>query len=141
MRNTQEINDFDYKKMIKDLEVAQRHSDYIKKIKKKWEGESKKYRETISHMKEFREESYLKKNQTLSNKLNKKEKLLITSLETKQKDKMHEKEKAIALMMEKEKTARENVGKYMEEQEKIRQLFQKEMQEKRKKNYIYNNFS
>ena len=141
MRNTQEINDFDYKKMIKDLEVAQRHSDYIKKIKKKWEGESKKYRETISHMKEFREESYLKKNQTLSNKLNKKEKLLITSLETKQKDKMHEKEKAIALMMEKEKSARENVGKYMEEQEKIRQLFQKEMQEKRKKNYIYNNFS
>ena len=92
-------------------------------------------------MKEFREESYLKKNQTLSNKLNKKEKLLITSLETKQKDKMHEKEKAIALMMEKEKSARENVGKYMEEQEKIRQLFQKEMQEKRKKNYIYNNFS
>ena len=136
MRNTQEVNDFDFKKMIKDLDVAQRHSDYIKKIKKKWEGESKKYRETISHMKEFREESFLKKNQTLSNKLNEKEKLLLTSLETKQKDKMHEKEKAIALMMEKEKTARENVGKYMEEQEKIRQLFQKQNQEKRKINYI-----
>ena len=134
MKNTQEVNDFDFKKMIKDLDVAQRHSDYIKKIKKKWEGESKKYRETINHMKEFREESYVKKNENLVNKLNKKDKLLLTSIETKQKDKMQEKEKAIAIMMEKEKSARENVEKYMEEQEKLRQMFEKEVQEKRKKN-------
>ena len=140
MRKTAEINDYDYKKMIKDFETTQRFENHFKKLKKKWEEEGKKYQTYIEHMKEFREETYKKKNKDLSNKLNQKESLLITSLENKQKDKMKEKESAIAQLMEKEKIAKENVEKFMEEQEKLRLIFEEETQQKRMYIYFYNFF-
>ena len=58
--------------------------------------------------------------------------LLITSLENKQKDKMKEKEKAIAEMIEKENQAKKNIEKFMVEQEKIRLQFEKEIHDKSK---------
>ena len=136
MRKTAEINDYDYKKMIKDFETTQRFENYYKKLKKKWEQEGKKYQANIEHMKEFREEAYKKKNNDLIQKLNKKESLLITSLENKQKDKLKEKEKAIADLMEKEKIAKENVEKFLEEQEKLRLIFEEEINQKRM-SYLY----
>ena len=87
-------------------------------------------------MKEFREETYKKKNNDLIQKLNKKESLLITSLENKQKDKLKEKEKAIADLMEKEKIAKENVEKFLEQQEKLRLIFEEEINQKRM-SYLY----
>ena len=131
MKKTAEINDYDYKKMIKDFEIYQRFENHIKQIKKKWKEEGKKFQTNIEHMKEYREKAYKMKNKELVNKLNHKESLLITSLEHKQKDKMKEKERAIAELMEKEKTAKENVEKYMEEQEKLRLIFQEETHQKR----------
>ena len=131
MKKTEEINTYDYKKMIKDFETNQRFENHIKKIKKKWEEEGKKYQTSIEHMKEYREETYKRKNRELVDKLNHKESLLITSLEHKQKDKLKEKERLIAQLMEKEKIAKENVEKYMEEQEKLRLIFQVENLQKR----------
>ena len=131
MKDTVEINDYDYQKMIKDLEATQRFENHFKKMKKKWAEEKKKYQTTIEHMKEFREETYQKKSKNLIAKLKRKENLLITSLENKNRDKMKEKERAIALLMEKEKIAKENVMKFMEEQEKLRLIFEEETQQKR----------
>ena len=136
MRKTAEINDYDYKKMIKDFETTQRFENHYKKLKKKWEQEGKKYQANIEHIKEFREEAYKKKNNDLIQKLNKKESLLITSLENKQKDKLKEKEKAIADLMEKEKIAKENVEKFLEQQEKLRLIFEEEINQKRM-SYLY----
>ena len=123
--------------MIKDFETAQRFENHLKNIKKKWKEEGKKYQTNIEHMKEFREEEYLKKNKDLIKRLNQKESILITSLETKKKDKMKEKEMAIALLMEKEKAAKENVEKFMDEQEKLRLIFQEETQMRRMLIYLF----
>ena len=123
--------------MIKDFETAQRFENHLKKIKKKWEDEGKKYQTNIEHMKEFREEEYLRKNKDLIQKLNQKESLLITSLENKHRDKMKEKERAIALLMEKEKAAKENVEKYMDEQEKLRLIFEEETHSRRMLIYLF----
>lgn len=139
MKKTEDINSFDYTKMIKDFETSTRHEEHLKKIRKKWASVSKKYQETIDHMKELREETYKHKNAELIKKLKKKEQTLITSLENKQKDKMKDKEKAIALLMEKEKTAKENVEKFKEEQEKIRLQLERDTHQKSKKN-IFNLF-
>ena len=49
--------------MIRDFEINARHEDHLKKIRKKRAAESKKYQETIQHMKELREEKYQKKTQ------------------------------------------------------------------------------
>ena len=118
--------------MIRDFETNARHEDHLKKIRKKRATESKKYEETIRHMKELREETYQRKNAELKQKLRKKEQVLITSLENKQKDKMKEKERAIAEMVEKENQAKKNIEKFMEEQEKVRLQFEKDIHDKSK---------
>ena len=43
--------------MIRDLETSTRHNDHLKKIKKEFKDKSKKYKETIDHMKEYQEET------------------------------------------------------------------------------------
>ena len=120
--------------MIRDFETNARHEDHLKKIRKKRAAESKKYEETIKHMKELREETYQRKNAELKQKLKKKEQVLITSLQNKQKDKMKEKQRAIAEMIEKENQAKKNIEKFMEEQEKVRLQFEKDIHNK-SKNY------
>ena len=121
--------------MIKDFETNARHEEHLKKIRKKKAAEMKKYEETIQHMKELREETYQRKNNELKKKLKKKEQLLITSLENKQKDKMKERERAIAEMIEKENQAKKNVEKFQEEQEKLRLKFEREIHDKSKWRY------
>ena len=54
--------------MIRDFEINARHEEHLKKIKKKRAAESKKYQETIQHMKELREETYQRKNAELKKK-------------------------------------------------------------------------
>ena len=55
--------------MIRDFETAARHEEQLRKIKKKRMAESKKYQETIKHMKELREETYQRKNEELKKKI------------------------------------------------------------------------
>ena len=50
---------------------------------------------------------------------------LLTSLQNRQKSQMKERQKAIELMMEKERIAKENVEKFMIKQEEDRQKLQK----------------
>ena len=123
--------------MIRDFETSTRHEDILKKIKKKHMAESKKYQETIQHMKELKEETYQKKNAELKQKLKKKEMVLITSLETKQKDKMEEKRRIITEMIEKENRAKKNIQAYMKEQERIRLQFEDNINKKSNK-YFFN---
>ena len=118
--------------MIRDFETLTRHEDILKRIKKKHMAESKKYQETIQHMKELKEEAYQKKNNDLKQKLKKKEMVLITSLETKQKDKMEEKRRIITEMIEKENRAKKNILTYMKEQERIRLQFEDNINKKSK---------
>ena len=96
-------------------------------------AESKKYQETIKHMKELREETYQRKNEELKKKLKRKENLLITQLENKQKDKMEEKRRIITEMIEKENKAKKNIELFMIEQEKARLQFEQDIHKKSKK--------
>ena len=126
--------------MIRDFETSARHEEQLKKIKKKHLAESKKYQETIKHMKELKEETYHRKNEELKKKLKKKEMVLITQLENKQKDKMEEKRRIITEMIEKENKARKNIELFMLEQEKVRLQFEKDINQKSKTYFIYNIF-
>ena len=119
--------------MIRDFETAARHEEQLRKIKKKRMAESKKYQETIKHMKELREETYQRKNEELKKKLKRKENLLITQLENKQKDKMEEKRRIITEMIEKENKAKKNIELFMIEQEKARLQFEQDIHKKSKK--------
>ena len=78
--NTEEINDFDYKRMINDFETNARHQEYLKKIKKKIKAKSRKYDEAIQRMKEIREETYKRRNSELKKKNSKKRRNLNYSI-------------------------------------------------------------
>lgn len=118
--------------MMKDFESSAKHQEALKKIKRRWANEGKKYNETIQRMKELREETYQKKSKALKDKLKKKEQLLITLQNESNKEKMIEKQKNLELMMKREKTARENVEKFLKEQEEERLKFEDEINQKSK---------
>jgi hypothetical protein len=118
------------------MDLTTRHQDYLRKIKKKWVDENKKYKDNVEHMKEFKEEQLQKKTNDLVKRLKEKEKLYLTSFRDKQKSRMKERQKAIDLLMEKERNAREKVNKYMEREELKRLELQKTSADKGKK-YIF----
>jgi nicotinamide mononucleotide adenylyltransferase len=123
------------------MDLSTRHQDYLRKIKKRWMDENKKYKENVEHMKEFKEEQFQKKTKDLVKRLKEKEKLYLTSFRDKQKSRMKERQKAIDLLMEREKNAREKVNKYMEKEEIKRLKLQKTSTDKGKKYFFYyNNF-
>lgn len=124
MKKTVEINDYDYKKMLKDFEITERFQNLNNKLRKKWKEENKKYQTSIEHMKEVREQSLMKKNKDLIKKLKEKDSIWLTGVEAKKKDKQKEKEKIIAEMTKKENTAKKNVEKFMKDQERIRMNFE-----------------
>jgi len=124
------MNDYDYNKMMSDFEFSTRHQAQLQKIKKKWQNVGKKYDETIQRMKEMREENYKKKNAALIKKLKKKDQVLLTALETTNKEKMSDRRKNIIAMMQREKSARENVERYLIEDEKNRKRFEEQINEK-----------
>ena len=123
-----------------DFEANERHQEYLKKIRRKWAAEGKKYDETIQRMKELREETYQKKSKALQQKLKKKEQLLITLQNESNKEKMIEKQKNLEILMKREKTARENVEKFLKEQEEERLKFEEEINQKSKILYNNNNY-
>ena len=132
IKTTEYLNDYDYNKRMKDFESSAKHQDYLQKIKRKWANVGKKYNETIQRMKELKEETYQKKSKALKDKLKKKEQLLITLQNESNKEKMIEKQKNLELMMKREKTARENVEKFLKEQEEERLKFEEEINQKSK---------
>lgn len=136
MKKTVEINKYDYTKMIKDFEADERFQNIKKKLKKKYQEENQKYLINIEHMKELREQNYIKKNRDLRNRLKKKENLLITSLENIKLNKSKEKEKLIQVNLTKKNNARINAQKFLEQQEKNRIVFQNEINNKCKLIYI-----
>lgn len=136
MKKTVEINKYDYTKMIKDFEADERFQNIKKRLKKKYQEENQKYLINIEHMKELREQNYIKKNRDLRNRLKKKESLLITSLENIKLNKSKEKEKLIQVNLTKKNNARINAQKFLEQQEKNRIVFQNETNNKCKLIYI-----
>ena len=136
MKKTAEINKYDYTKMIKDFEADERFQNIKKRLKKKYQEENQKYLINIKHMKELREQNYIKKNTDLRNRLRKKESLLITSLENIKLNKSKEKKKLIQINLTKKNKAKINVQKFLAQQEKNRIIFQNETNNKCKLIYI-----
>ena len=136
MKKTAEINKYDYTKMIKDFEADERFQNIKKRLKKKYQEENQKYLINIEHMKELREQNYIKKNTDLRNRLRKKESLLITSLENIKLNKSKEKKKLNEINLTKKNKAKINVQKFLAQQEKNRIVFQNETNNKCKLIYI-----
>ena len=80
MKNTLDINRYDFTKMIKDFEANERSQNIKQRLKKKYQEENKKYQLNIEHMKELREQNYIQRNTDLRNRLKKKRKFINNKL-------------------------------------------------------------
>ena len=131
------MNDLDYRRMIKDFEINARHIEYLKKMKKKREVRSKRYDETIQHMKEIKEQYFQKQRQIFRQKLQKRQKTLLITLQEDSKGNSKEQEKTLINFNEREALTRRNIIKHFRQQEKNRLQFEKNMLDK-SKIIIYN---
>jgi hypothetical protein len=121
-KKEENLNNYDYNKMIKDFESKERRENHFKKIKRRWASVGKHYDETIQKMKELKEENFIKQNLALKKKLKEKE----------NKNKIPEKQINILNLIKKEKAARENVQKFLYLQEEGRLRFEEDTIQKSK---------
>ena len=106
--------------MMSDFEATMRHEEYISRIRKKWQKEGRKYRQTIKRMENEREENYQKKNEQLLKKLKEKDQTMITALDANRQAKMAEKRKNIEMLIKKEENAKKIVEENLKQQEEVR---------------------
>ena len=106
--------------MMSDFEATMRHEEYISRIRKKWQKEGRKYRQTIKRMENEREENYQKKNEQLLKKLKEKDQTMITALDANRQAKMAEKRKNIEMLIKKEENAKKIVEESLKQQEEVR---------------------
>lgn len=99
--------------MMSDFDLTLRHENHLKKIRQKWENESKKYKKKINEMKSEREEQYKQRNAQLLKKINKKDQILITALSTKRQAKSAEKKRIIQELIQREIEAKKKVQEYL----------------------------
>ena len=117
---------------MQDYEFNMRHADELRKIKKKWVDRGRQFKQTIKRMEMEREEMYQKKNQKLLQKMNDKNKTLLTALESSRKSKLALKQKCIEELAKKEEAAKQAVERNLKQQEIERQAFEKLTNEKSK---------
>ena len=106
--------------MMSDFEATMRHEEYISRIRKKWQKEGRKYRQTIKRMENEREENYQRKNEQLMKKLKEKDQTMITALDARRQAKMAEKRKNIEMLIKKEENAKKIVEENLKQQEEER---------------------
>ena len=128
-KKEENLNNYDYNKMIKDFESKERRENHFKKIKRRWASVGKRYNETIQKMKELKEENFKKQNLALKKKLKEKE--------NKEMNKIPEKQINILNLIKKEKAARENVQKFLCLQEEGRLRFEEDTTQKSKILYYF----
>ena len=115
-----EINNYDYNKMMFDFEKNEKRKRYFNQIKKDMEKYNRNHQQRIKQMKENRIEQEKEKNKELQTRMNLKNQTMLTALDLTKQSKIVEKQKVIEELAQKEKIAKEIVERNLMEQEKQR---------------------
>ena len=129
------MNEFDYKKMIDDFELENRHQKILNKIKNKWKSLSVKHTEKVIEFKRQNERMFRMKNMALKKKLKEKDEYLQKNVEMNKRLKNEEKEKKNYLMKQKSENVSQNLEEHLNKQEIERLKLEKTMIHKSK--YIF----
>ena len=125
------INEYDYKKMIANFELEDRHNKILKDIKDKWSSLSAIHDEKVENMKIKTEKMYRKKDKELKKKLLKKEQIIKKHLEMRKNFLAEEKKER-----EKKTKKNKNLNEFKNLEEKKRLILENETFEKSKKNFM-----
>ena len=132
IENAKRVNEFDYKKMIDDFELENRHQKILNRIKNKWKSLSEKHTEKVIEFKRQNERMYRMRNMALKKKLKEKDEYLQKNVEMNKRLKNEEKEKKNYLMKQKSENVSQNLEEHLNKQEIERLKLEKTMIHKSK---------
>ena len=130
------INEYDYKKMIANFELEDRHNKILKDIKDKWSSLSAIHDEKVENMKIKTEKMYRKKDKELKKKLLKKEQIIKKRLEMRKNFLAEEKKEREKKTKKKLDDVYKNLNEFKNLEEKKRLILENETFEKSKKNFM-----
>ena len=131
------MNEFDYKKMIDDFELENRHQKILNKIKNKWKSLSVKHTEKVIEFKRQNERMYRMKNMALKKKLKEKDEYLQKNIEMNKRLRNEKEKEKVNLMKQKTENVSQNLEEYLNKQEKERLKLEKTMIHKSNLFFIY----
>jgi len=131
-----QINEYDYKKMIANFELEDRHNKILKDIKDKWSSLSAIHDEKVENMKIKTEKMYRKKDKELKKKLLKKEQIIKKHLEMRKNFLAEEKKEREKKTKKKLDDVYKNLNEFKNLEEQKRLILENETFEKSKKNFM-----
>ena len=131
------INEYDYKKMISNFELEDRHNKILKDIKEKWSSLSALHNEKVENMKIKTEKMYRKKDKDLKKKLLKKDEIIKKQLEMRKKLLEEEKKKREEYSKKKVDDVENNLKEFQRQEEEKRLKLENETFDKCKKIFFY----
>lgn len=122
IKNQQRINEYDYRKMMKDFESESRHKKYLNGIRNKWRAESCKYKEKIAFIKTRNEKLYKMRDKAFKKRYKEKENSIKNQLELKNYEKLEEKKRMAEELKKKNEDAAKNLERFhkMQEEERLK---------------------
>ncbi len=122
IKNQQRINEYDYRKMMKDFESESRHKKYLNGIRNKWRAESCKYKEKIAFIKTRNEKLYKMRDKAFKKRYKEKENSIKNQLELKNYEKLEKKKRMAEEFKKKNEDAAKNLERFhkMQEEERLK---------------------
>ena len=130
------INEYDYKKMIANFELEDRHNKILKDIKDKWSSLSAIHDEKVENMKIKTEKMYRKKDKELKKKLLKKEQIIKKHLEMRKNFLAEEKKEREKKTKKKMDDVYKNLNEFKNLEEKKRLILENETFDRSKKYFM-----
>ena len=133
LKAQEDINQYDYKKMISDFETETRHKKIINGIKNKWRIASTKYLEKVDLIKDRNKKLDKKRQREYKKRYKEKELSIQNQLEQKKYEILEKKKNMAEAIRKKNEDAAKNLEKFHELQEKERLKVEQDTMNKSKK--------
>ena len=133
LKAQEDINQYDYKKMMSDFETETRHKKIINGIKNKWRIASTKYLEKVDLIKDRNKKLDKKRQREYKKRYKEKELSIQNKLEQKKYEILEKKKNMAEAIRKKNEDAAKNLEKFHELQEKERLKVEQDTMNKSKK--------
>ena len=137
LKDQKRINDYDYKKMMKNFESETRHKKFLNSIKNKWRAASCRYKEKVALIKIKNEKINRMRDKEFKRRFLQKENAIKNQLELKNMEKLEEKKRMALLLQKKNEEQSKNLEKFRQMQEEERLKLEEETFQRSKYLYLY----
>ena len=137
LKDQKRINDYDYKKMMKNFESETRHKKFLNSIKNKWRAASCRYKEKVALIKIKNEKINRMRDKEFKRRFLQKENAIKNQLELKNMEKLEEKKRMALLLQKKNEEQSKNLEKFRQMQEEERLKLEEETFQRSKYLYLF----